>query len=159
MITHLPERPWASQLFFYISLQNLLNCLHEEYRLGSARRVTCLAWSLVFEGGVILQRRISFPPVNALVRLPESTRPCVNSQSKRERRCQWLHWLKNKWRQNWDDQNGKTGQPLFCHLSTRYSWLGSECDPFTRNNFSLFSWGLIVGLFCVGHHIPLYFIR
>ena len=88
MITHLPELPWASQLFFYISLQNLFNCLHEEYRLGSARRVTCLAWSLVFEGGVTLQPRISFLPVNALVRLPESTRPCVNSQSKREGRCQ-----------------------------------------------------------------------
>ena len=44
VITHLPELPWASQLFL-ISLQNLANRLHEKQKVGSAGRVTRLAKS------------------------------------------------------------------------------------------------------------------
>ena len=53
-VTRLPKLPSGRANFSYISLQNLANRLHEKLKVGSAGRVTCLAWSPFFNGRVTL---------------------------------------------------------------------------------------------------------
>ena len=110
--------------FSYIFLQNLANRLHEKQKVGSARRVTCLAGSPFFDGRVTLLAGPTFLHINTLARLAGSTPSRRDNQSMCER-C----WL------------GKRGQ-LFSHINARWSWLGWEGDPLFRDNFSPYKQGL-----------------
>ena len=58
--------------FSYISLQNLANRLHEEQKVGSARRVTRLAGSPFYDGRVTLLAGSTFLHINTLARLAGS---------------------------------------------------------------------------------------
>ena len=60
--------------FFYISLQNLANRVHEKQKLGLARRVARLAGSPFCDGRVILLSGQAFLHINTLVRPGGSTR-------------------------------------------------------------------------------------
>ena len=80
--------PWA-----YIFLENLSNSFYAKHRFASAgtRIATRLAGSLVFKGRVTLLPGKTFCHVCTLARrLPGSTWPNADSQSKRDRkRCDW----------------------------------------------------------------------
>ena len=74
--------------FSYISLQNLVNRLHEKQKVGSAGRVTSLAGSHFFYGRVTLLAGPTFLHINTLARPAGSTPSRRDNQSMRER-C-WL---------------------------------------------------------------------
>ena len=59
--------------FSYISLQNLVNRLHEKQKVGSSGRMTCLAGSPFFDGRVTLLAGPTFLHINTLAHLAGST--------------------------------------------------------------------------------------
>ena len=73
--------------FSYISLQNLMNHLHEKQKVGSARKVTHIAGSPSFDDRATLPARSTFLHINTLAHPAESTQSRQDDQSMREHCC------------------------------------------------------------------------
>ena len=138
-VTRLPELPWASQLFIhFLSKQGIL--LHGKQKVGSARRVTCLAGSPLCGDWVTLLVGPTFLHINTLARSVESTRSRLDNQSMCERCFRQVHvdhmqsiqvscWL---WRRR---------QLFFIILNLLLkSWLSWDGDNLPRTGFLHINW-------------------
>ena len=125
MFTHLPSYPGRAN-FSSISLQNLVNRLHEKQKVGSDRRLTTSSgrgWGLPEVSPPLSRYWWPHPssPANIsllwLAQLAGTTRSRLDKDSMRKH-C----WL------------GQSGQ-FFPHINARKSWLGWEVDLLSGTAF------------------------